>query len=274
MKIDISVLICSLVFVGVSPAFSQIISSSPVVPTSSEAEKIQVKDYTGFKKYTENEYKKLKVIPTTIENGPVNNVLKEKGIEFSTRSIRALSSDGEKVAYQSPDKKGISLLDKKLRHVEIYNGNGETIRTVPLPKFPDGVIAFSADRLFVIKGCFGWRLGFEIYDSAGKLVKNIDENCIDGYVVSNNQKYFAVTGGMPDTGDFFILYDMAGNEVWRQKVIFGEDAKIQFSLDDKFAIVKMPIYWEGTENKSRKERKVYLLDIENHKLVSEENYEK
>ena len=259
---------------GGSPVVAQAGDSVAETRSSSETEKNEVKNYKSFTKHVENEHRKLKVTPTTIENGPIKSVLREKGIEFSTRSIRASTKDNTKVAYQSPDKKGISLLDTKLRHVEIYNSNGEIIRTVPLPKFPDGAIAFSTNRLFVIKGCFGWRQGFEIYDLSGNLVKDVDEDCVDGYVVSNNQKYFAVTGGMPSTGDFFIIYDMDGNEVWRQKVVLGGDAKIQFSLDDKFAIVKMPIYWDGVNNKSRKERKVYLFDIFGHKLISEENYEK
>ncbi|MDO8805230.1 MAG: hypothetical protein Q7R35_12445 [Elusimicrobiota bacterium] len=259
---------------GFSPVAAQTASSATVTTAASKTKKIEVKDYKGFKSYIENEQAKLKTKPLTIENGTVKDKLKKIGLEFSPARRWAHSKDGEKTAYPSPDKKGISVVNNKLQQVEIYNANGTIIRKVPFSKYPAGAIAFSDARLFLVKEDVGGCFGFEIYNFSGELFKNIDKECVDGYVVSNKQKYFAVTSGSPKIGDYFVLYNMDGDELWRKKVVLGGKAEIQFSSDDKFAIVKMPIYWEGTENKSRKERKLYLFDIENKKIISEENYGK
>lgn len=258
-----------------SPAVAQAGDSVAETTSSSETGKNEVKDYASFKKHVENEYKKLKVIPTTIETGPVRNVLRKKGIELSSATIWATSKDGFRHAWQSPDNKGVAVIDGKSRQIEIYNATGELRRKIPFSKYPDGSLAFSDTRLFIVKPCLSYDLGFEIYNSSGTLIKDYKEECVDGYLVSNNQKYFAVIAGAPNTGNYFVLYDMEGNELWRQSIVLGGNVKsLQFSLDDRFAILKMPIYWEGTGNQFRHERKVYLLDIENRRLMSEENYEK
>lgn len=236
-------------------------------------ETIKVKDYKSFRNYTENEQSKLKTKPLTIETGGVKDKFMKMGMEFSPKRRWAQSNDG-KIAYPSPDKKGIALIDNKLQHIEIYAVNGEVIRRIPFSKYPEGGIAYSDTRLFLIKEEIGGCFGFEIYNSSGVIIKSIGKECVDGYIVSNNQKYFAVTSGSPYIGDYFVLYSIDGVELWRQKVLIGGNAEIQFSLDDKFAIVKMPVYWEANEKKTRNKRKVYLFDIENRKVISEENYEK
>lgn len=231
-------------------------------------------DYKSFFEYIGREEKKLKTPKITNDTGAVRKVLKEKGIEFSSSTVWASTKDRSKLAYQSPDKNGVAVVDSQKKRIEIYSVNGEMLRAAPFSKYPTGPVAFSETRLFVVKSCLSYDLGFEIYDFSGKLLKSISDSCVRGYVVSENSKYFAITAGSPSAGKYFALYDMEGNELWRQKIEAGGGSQIQFSPDNRFAIVKVPTYWSGGDHKILKERKAYLFDVEKHELLSEENYEK
>lgn len=277
-----NILLASIsMFIGLN-ASAQVGSSSPA--SAVYLSTAGVNNYKSFLAYVAKEKAGLKIKEVTVENGQVKDVLKKMGIVISSHSRYGQTKDYFKTAYESPDKKSVALLDQKLKHIEMYNAAGELLGTVPYSKFIDGVLVFSESRLFAVRGCFGWKYGFEIYDFSGKLVRDINEEsnlCGEDFVVSNTQKYFAFLAmSRSPVAEYFVLYDMDGNEVWRKKRIMGGQAEIQFSLDDKFVIVKLPSYWE--ENKSAaptnphekvlKKNKVYVLDIENKKLLSEENY--
>lgn len=247
-----------------APATAQAVSSTSTVTLPVKAQDAEVRDYKGFKTYIENEQSKLKTKPLTIENGGVKDKLKKQGIEFSPIDISANSKDRKRRAYLSPDKKGIAVLDGTTRIIDILNPKGEIVKKIPFPKKLEGLIGFSDSRLFDFKGGFGdFEGGFYIYDLSGQLIKKVkDCGIVDLYMVSNNQKYFAVTGGFSETKNFFILYDMNGNELWRWKTIPNGDAQIQFSINDKYVLLKIP--WA---------RKLYLFNIDYGKIISEENYE-
>lgn len=274
-------LVAIFMFVVLS-SLSQDVRSEPVA--SSSVNKIEVKNYKSFLAYVAKEKAELKTQDVNVENGEVKNVLKKMGIEISPRSRYGQTKDYVKTAYESPDKKSVALIDHKLKHVQKYNAAGELLGTVPYLKFIDGMLVFSGNRLFSVRGCFDWEYGFEIYDFSGKLVKDINQEsdlCGEDYAVSNTQKYFAfLAGSRRPIAEYFILYDMDGNEVWRKKGIIRDHAEIIFSLDDKFVIVKISEYWEEAKGDSSpnapkdtlKRNKVYVLDIDNKKLLSEENY--
>jgi hypothetical protein len=237
------------------------------------SEKIEVKDYKTFQLYQESELLKLKRRPLTIDTGAVLEKLKKIGIEFPQGRIWGQSNDRTKTAYISLDRKGIAVIDGRARVFEILNPNGDVLRKIPFAKYPKGIIAFSESRLFDLGGAFEDQLrGFYIYDNSGKFVKYVnDSGNVSRYKVSNNQKYIAVQSGLPDTGDFVILYDMNGNELWRQKTSIGEYPDLQFSLDDKYLLVKMPRYW--TNNTGEPEsQKLYLFNVNTGAVISEEHY--
>lgn len=260
----ISIFIIPLLAKDPASVAAQAPSSASTATTSVDTKDAEVKDYKGFKNYTEKEQSKLKTKPLTIENGPVKDKLKKQGIEFSPTDSSVYSKDLKRAAYSSPDKKGIAVLDGTTRIINILNPKGEIVRKIPFPEKLEGLIGFSDTRLFDFKGGFGdYDGGFFIYDLSGRLIKNVkDSGMVDAYMVSNNQKYFTVTGGLPGKEDFFILYDMNGNELWRRKTIISERPVIQFSLDDKFVLLKMTM-----------SHKLYLFSVEEGKLISEENYE-
>ena len=241
-------------------------------------ETVQVKDYQSFFAYVTQEEAKLDKPKVMNDTGAVRRVLKEE-VEISSSTVWILKSDRSKLAYLSPNNIGFSVIDVKSHHVEVYNSNGKKVREIPLSKSIKGRLAFSDSKLFVFKGGFGWDFGFEIYDNSGKLIKQSTAEDVDGCVISNTQKFFAVTAGHPNNGDFFVLYDIEGNELWRYKTIVGAQSKIEFSLDDKFVIVKMPIYWDkdattGKSTGKSKQDKFFLFDVVNRKLIAEGNYEK
>jgi outer membrane protein assembly factor BamB len=185
-----------------------------------------------------------------------------------------MSREKKKIAYLSPDKKGVVIIDGNTQSINIFNPKGQQIGKIPLRKFPKGPLGFSDTRLFDFNGgLINSAGGFYIYDFSGKLIKKVDNGgIVSAFMVSNNQKYLAVQAGRPETGDYFALYDMDGNELWRHKTDIGGYTNIQFSLDDKYLLVKMPLYWTNNTG-DPKSQKLYIFDVSNGNLTSEEHYE-
>lgn len=258
---------------GFSPAVAQT-ASSAAVAVSSKLKKIEVKDYKSFKSYVENEQSKLKTKPLTTENGHIKDKLKKAGIEFNTTDDWARSKDRKKLAVVSPDKKGVAIIDATTQSVNIFNPKGEIVRAIPFPEKLVGRIGFSDTRLFDFKELlFDPRGGFFIYNLSGRLVKKVDDSgIIDAFIVANNQRYLAVTSTLPEAAGFFILYDMDGTELWRRNTVIGTNPQIKFSLDDKFVLVKMPVYWLNHRGEP-KERKLYIFNVKDGRLLSDEHYE-
>lgn len=247
-------------------------NDKPVYKMQVSTESAEVNDYRSFQAYVAKEAAKSKRPRTTNETGVVRKVLREKGIEFSSSSVWSIAPDRSMFACQSPDNSGVSIINTKLRKVEIIDVNGNVFQAIPYSKSPDGRIAFSDTRLFVVKDGVGWDFGFEIYDFSGKLVRDVRDLDIRGFVVSNNKKVFAVTTSSPKSERYFIIYDMDGNELWRHDIEPSANSQIQFSPDDIFALVRIPSYWSNTKPQILKERKSYLFDIKNKRLISEEDY--
>ena len=263
-----------------SAVFAELISSNTISIDSKEH--VEVRDYKSFLEYYSKEMAGINDAEVNVDKGEVKNVLKKMKIDLSPSKWSAHSTDSTKLAYKSQNKKSIAIVDAKLSNVEMYNAKGERLARVPYSTYPEGVLVFSSTRLFSVRGCFGWTFGFQIFDLAGKLVKDYGKEygvCGEYFTVSNTQKYFALIGCWMDKGtdEYLILYDMDGNELWRHEVVNGRGTEILFSLDDKYAAVKFPGYWEtdksvAPEKVVPKQKKVYIFDIGRRKLISEENY--
>jgi len=264
-----------------SAVFAELISSNTISGDSKE--RVEVRDYKNFRDYYAKEMAGVNEADVNVDKGEVKNVLKKMGIDLSPSRWYAYSTDSAKLAYKSQNKKSIAIINTKLNNVEMYNAKGERLARVPYSTFPEGTLVFSATRLFSVRGCFGWTYGFQIFDFAGKLVKDYGKEygvCGDYFTVSNTDKYFALLGGWIDESidNYFVLYDMEGKELWRHAVANSRGMiEIIFSLDDKYAAVKFPGYWETDKSVSPdkvipKQKKVYIFDIEGRKLISEENY--
>lgn len=221
-----------------------------------------VRDYGSFKKYVEFEQSKLTTKPLTLDSGGGRNKLKKMGIEFAPGRNWAYSKDRKKTAYLSPDRKGVALVDGATRSVNILNDKGEVIQRIPVKRPIEGLLGFSETRFFDFKGGFGdYEGGFYIYDFNGELVRSVaDSGIVDRFAVSNNQKYFAITSGTPDFGDFIALYDMQGERIWRTKIDALGDSEIMFTRDDKFLLLKVPgtktayLFFTGTGEQISKEQ--------------------
>lgn len=258
---------------GVYPAMAQEASSAPVTVTASKTRRIAVKDYKSFKEYVANEESYLKTKPITTDNGPVRGKMKEIGIELNPGVEIAKSKDRKKIAIISPDKKGLVLINGVAQKISIVTSEGKILHEIPIGKISKGRLGFSNSRLFCFKenGVEYQGDGFEIYDFTGEVVKKVDGiGSVESYMVSNNQKFLAVTSGVPNDGDSVRLYNMEGVEVWKHKVAVGGGAQIKFSQDDKYLLVKMPVYWISGKANSKK---LYVFDAGNGGLISEENYE-
>ena len=244
-------------------------------------DKTEIKDYKSFLQYATNK-EQIAVKAGKLPSLQANEVfkLKEEKIELSKGKPFGETSDYTKEAYLGAEKQ-IAVYDKKTHMVHIVDNNGRLIKEGKITKFQDdgGMLAFSDTRIFVIGGVVGSNGGFKIFDYTGNLVKEINSGFVDGYAVSRTAKYFGVTVANPKNPYYFILYDMDGNELWKQQVVSGGHAEIEFSRDDKFAVLKLPNYWIkdkiSVPNKTvSKERKLYVINIESHIVISEEDYEK
>lgn len=249
-------------------------ASSDTPPASHK--KIHVKDYQSFLEYAEV------VEQAAIEkNNPAlrrpNETIKYGGVELSDKNPSQSLKDDAQFAYLSPDNKGMAVIDNQAHNISIIDNNGKLIRKGKIAQRNPDYILFSDTRLFAIGGILSSNGGFKIYDYEAKLIKHVKTDFVDGCIVSNSQKFFAITASAPRTPNLFILYDTEGNELWRSEIAIADHAKIIFSRDDKYAVVKLPNYWE-VDKKSKlvkrinKKNKLYVLDIETHKVISEENY--
>ena len=232
-----------------------------------------VKDYKTYLKYAaESEQVALKAgkAPSMSANDVVR--LKDEGIELSEAKPVSQTKDNRKEVYLGR-RKQVALYDKNTHKVKILDANGKSIREGKISKFSrdSGVLAFTETRVFVIGGILESNGGFKIFDYAGKLIREVNPGFVDGYAVSNTSKYFAVTAGGPKLPSYFILFDMDGKEVWKQQIPTTGHAKIDFSRDDRYAVIKLPIYWDKNV---KKERKLYVIDVSNLKIITEEEYEK
>lgn len=238
--------------------------------------KILVKDYKSF-----SEYASLSDQVATASGKPAlrkpNETIVYGGAELSEKKPTQSLKDGAQFAYLSPDNKGMAIIDSQAHNISIIDNNGKLIRKGKIAQRNPDYILFSDTRLFAIGGVLSSNGGFKIYDYEAKLIKHVKTDFVDGCVVSNSQKFFAITAAAPRTPNLFILYDIEGNELWRSEIAIADHAKIVFSRDDKYAVVKLPNYWE-VDKKSKlvkrisKKNKLYVFDIETHKVISEENY--
>lgn len=261
---------------GPYPVMAQKASSGTVDAPATKVKKVEVKDYKSFKEYVANEEANLKTKPVTMNNGPIRNKLLKMGIAFPKDRTEVLSQDGSKHASQTSDKKWVSVIDDRNQTINVYGANGALLSSVPFSKYPEGAIAASKTRLFIISEGFEGRRGFEIYDLSGKLLKDVTDGYIDDHIVSNTQQYFAVTTRIPESETRLLLYDLNGNELWQHNLAQGWNTEVQFSLDDNFLIVKVPLYVDSTKEQSAgklKEKKLYIFDVVSRKLVSEEAYD-
>lgn len=242
---------------------------------------INVTDYNSFLNYAAQSeqlaVKNGKPVTPRVKTGETIR-LKKENIELSERIPINQTADFKKDAYLAPSGK-VALVDKTTTtyKVSILDRDGGLIKEGKLPKFRGSVLAFSDTRLFLIGTILGSNGGFEVFDYDGKLIRENDPGFVSGYVISNTQKYFAVTAGRPDEQYYFVLYDMDGNEKWRQGVMHGGHVQLEFSRDDKFIVIKMPVYWiknKGDKESATKKKKLYVINLENKKIVSEETYEK
>lgn len=262
---------------GGLPEVAQAETSGAEIRSSSETEKNEVKDYKSFLKYADKkEQEALKAGEAPLRE-PGSIVKSEKdGIELSDNKLSGFNKAHTRIAALSSDGKGMIVIDEKAHKVTILDNKGNVVREGKYPKAEPPAI-FSKTRLLALRA-FDGPGGFNIYDYDGKLVSQVNPGFVDGCVVSNNQKYFAITAEN-QLGAFFILYDMDGNELWRLNILNGAVADVKFTRDDKYAVVKFPSYVVTDKNnptakESEKYRKLYIIDIAKHKIISEEDHEK
>ena len=240
-----------------------------------------VADYKSFLEYgVKSEQLAVKAGKRASMQADETFKLKDENIELSGGKPFTESNDYKKEAYLGAEKQ-IAIYDKKTHKVRILDVGGRLIREVKISKFhhDSGMLAFSDTRIFVIGDVLESNGGFKVFDNNGNLIKEVNPGFVDGYSVSRTAKYFAVTAGGPKIPYSFILYDMDGKELWKQKIISGGHARIDFSRDDKFASIKLPDYWITDETSVphktiSKEKRVYVIDIVNRNIIAEEDYEK
>ena len=257
--------------IGAYPAMAQEASSGTASAPTAKEKKIEVRDYKSFKEYVANEEANLKTSPVTTDNGPIKEKMKKMGLLFKPGTSYSSVRDGRKVAYQSKNKKGIVVAEKDSGLVTVYNAYGNKVESVKFSKIPEGGMDFSKSRLFVIRGCFRGPLGFEIYDYSGKLIKTVENECVENHLVSNTGKYFVTTSGSRH-GRYSVLYDMNGNELIRHNIFYG-DTRISFSNNDEFALIEIPLYWENPDKEYFQKNMAYVFDILKKTLITEGKYE-
>jgi len=256
---------------GPYPVMAQKASSDTATVPATKEKRIEVKDYKSFKEYVAREKAYLKTKPVTTDNGPIRTKMAEMGVAFSPRSLYSLAKDKKSVAYQARNKKGIALVDKETKHVSLYHADGRLFETVSFLEMPDGAVDFSDNRLFMIKACFRGSSGFEIYDFKGLLIKRIENGCVENYLVSNSGKYFITIAGSRQ-GHYLTAYDMSGETLFRSELPYG-DAEIVFSGDDRYALVRIPVYWKNYEKELFEKKGAYTFDIMKKQMISEDRYE-
>lgn len=236
--------------------------------------KEDVKNYKSFL-----EYNKKHAIVRTDDLGEIQ--LDKDGIKFSAKNIRAFgkNSIGEKkeIGSLSTDKRHVGVYNLRDESFSVLDGTGKEIRKNTFSKSPKGVnSAFSDTRIFIISPSFDGSGGFEMFTSTGGFLKWLNVEDVEGYAVSNTNEYFGVTT-IGRNLHYFRLFNMEGNELWKQPIVPGWNAQIEFSPDDRFVSIKIPKYWIKAKETDpsetlRKTNKLYLVDVKNRRIVSEEDY--
>ena len=257
-----------------APAAAQTPSSASMTTTSLNTKETEVKDYKGFL-----EYNKKHAIVRANDLGEIQ--LDRNEARFPNKKIKIFKKfterTKEEVGFLSTDKRRVAVFNRKDVSFKIFNNLGEKISDITLSQFPKrGLFAFSDTRIFAISPSFDGPGGFEIFTSTGRFIKWIDAGDIEGYAVSNTQKYFAVTTLENDFA-YFKLFDLDGNVLWMQVVAQGGNTSVIFSYDDEYVIVKMPEYWIRRSkappyNSERKVNKLYIINIAAQRIVAEEDY--
>lgn len=259
-----------LVFFLTGPAMTQISGTPSTKASPTKTKKIKVKDYKSFKEYVSKEEAALKVKPLTADTGTVLGKLENMGVKFSKGDWWAEDIKNKRTAFMSPNKRRISLVDWKTKKIEIFNASGDEINTVVLPNYNKGTIVSAPNRLYVMKTGFGECDGFEVYDYSGILQSKHEGICITRYMISNTEKYFAVTGGSQDGKDFLVTYNDMGVELWRHSIVPGNENKILFSVDDAYVSLESSAYWDENNSFVTIPR-VYVFDVKTGVKISEEN---
>lgn len=238
----------------------------------------RVRNYKDFLAYAASEQAALKNPPLNTDTGQVKEVLRKMGLEFRPGAHWARDKEYNRIATISPDKKGIWVIDRGSQSINIYNPAGKITHKIPFPKTTDrdsGGWAYSNSRLFDFKlnGFDYTGSGFDIYNHSGQLIKHIIADWAErSYMISNDQKHVAIVAeSIYRNQGYLLLYDMEGNKIWSRKIVLCDDAQIQFSLDDKFIIVKIPQFTIDPHGKIES-RKLYLVRTRDGKLISEEQY--
>lgn len=255
------------------PATALVSGTASTKATPIKTKRVEVTDYKSFKEYIANE--------------EVSLARPHKGIQLNHDSVKFLNvkmelkktaqGTNEEVAYLSADKTKVGVFNRRDTSFKIFDEAGKVLKNVILSQFPlMGVFAFSESVIFAISPSFDGPGGFEIFSPTGKFIKWVDSGDVEGYVISNKDKYFAVTTLDKDSA-YFKIYDFDGNLLWEQAIVIGSKSVIQFSLDDRYAVVKLPKYWIRKSatppyKSERRENKLYLIDVERKAIVSEEDY--
>ncbi|MHB0996605.1 MAG: hypothetical protein ACYC2I_09580 [Elusimicrobiales bacterium] len=181
-----------------------------------------------------------------------------------------VSSNGEKAA----------VFNQGTDSFDVFNDTGTKISSTILKDltFSEGVtFTFSDSRIFIIPESLYGCEGFEIRTSTGGFIRDLDICDMAGYTVSYDQRLFLVGSMNVGANCFFRVYNMDGIEVWKHKIHHASSVKIELSFDNRFAVVKLPEYWvykneSDPYHSTRKENKLYIFDIVEQKLISEEDY--
>ena len=264
------------------PLTAQVISSGSSTRTDAtistadvSTETVEVNDYKSFLEYN----KKQVGIPDS-SIGEIK--LKKNEISFSDKITRHFlknsTGENDEVGFLSGDKNYAGVFNLRDRSLRIFNNSGNETRKITLSKFPKGVeFVLANNRIYAISPSFDGPGGFEIFKSTGGYIKWVNIGDVTGYAVSNTSKYFFITAGKQITGDYFFVYDMHDNELWRLRIAAVEETRIFASPDDRFVAIMVPKYWVKAKETDKyetvkKTNKLYVLDILNHKVVSEEDY--
>ena len=259
---------------GGCPVMAQKASSGTVTNSRTSTKEIEVKGYKSFQDYEQKYF--------TADNLQLADIHVDKDfVNFANKKRKALKKSkyqtNEEVAFLSSDKKRLGIFNRKDASFITFDEFGGKVKEIVLSQFPArGVFVFSDTRIFAISPSFDGPGGFEIFSSTGLFIKWVDAGDIEGYSISSTNKYFAVTT-LENDASYFKLLDLDGNILWKCPIARGAKASITFSSDDRYALIRLPEYWVRT-NKTppyksvRKANKLYVVDIANQRLISEENY--
>jgi len=247
-------------------------------PLATKTAPTEVSNYKTFVTYNK------RLIPA---NTTQNNISIDKtAIVFPGKTTYQFKKfeDGRiyELGFLSSNKDQAAVFSWVNKSFDIYNSSGAKITSALLKDFHPGreggaTFTFSNTRIFLIPRSLYGCGGFEIRTSTGSLIKRLDICDLAGYTISYDQKLFLVASMDTGPNDFFRVYDMDGNELWKHEISGTHEVKMELSYDNRFVAIKMPEYWvypnkTDPYHSTRKENKLYLFDIAKRILVSEEDY--